>query len=262
MKNFFDEQRAPLTILIMVLSFFLLIQSFAVINDVSIKKRSAMAVSTITGYGSADITAKPKPDIAYFFITVREEEKEVEKAQQKMTEKANKALQMLKEKGIDEKDIKTENYNTYPKYSYEPTVCFKPICPPAKQILTGYEASETIAVKLRKLETAGEIFSEAAKLAVGEVGGLSFAIEDQEKFKAKARAEAIEKAKKDAELTAKAVGVKLGRFVNFSENNSMPLMGVRSMTTKPLIAAQIMVPQIEAGEQKIVISVMVTYEIK
>jgi uncharacterized protein YggE len=254
MKNFFEENKISISILIMVASFFLVMQSFSTIADGIIKKRSAVAISTISGSGSAEIFIKP--DIAQFFITIREEEKEVEKAQQKMTEKANKALKMLKEKGIDDKDIKTQNYATYPKYFYQPLTCTKAICPPAKQVLSGYEAVETIAVKLHNISAVGEIFSEAAKLSIGEVGGMSFAVEDQDKLKTQARAEAIAKAKEDAKATAKALGVGLGRFINFSENNFPP--NPRAMMASPQMA----VPQIEAGQQKIVANVTVTYEIR
>ena len=65
---------------------------------------------TITFIGTAEI--KAKPDIATFLVTARQEERTVILAQQKMTDKANKALALFKEKGIKSDDIRTNSYNT------------------------------------------------------------------------------------------------------------------------------------------------------
>jgi uncharacterized protein YggE len=159
--------------------------------------------------------------------------------------------------------MKTENYSTYPKYSFTPGFCRKKICQPGKQVLDGYEAVETLSVKVRNAKKAGEIVAGIAALGIGEVTGLSFVIDDPEKFKAQARVEAIKKAKEEAKITAKNLGVGLGRIVMFNEE--MPGFfppQPRMMMAKSFDAAEAgpVAAQFETGEQKVSATVTITYE--
>ena len=56
------------------------------------------------------------PDIASFSFSVQESGKTVAEAQEKADKKIEKALASLRNAGIEDKDIKTPNYNFYPKY--------------------------------------------------------------------------------------------------------------------------------------------------
>src|SRR3989344_614216 len=72
--------------------------------------------STITVTGTSERFLAP--DIARLYFGVQEEGKTVSEAQDKVKEKMNKALDFLKEQGVEEKDIRTTNYNISPKYEY------------------------------------------------------------------------------------------------------------------------------------------------
>ncbi len=218
-------------------------------------------VNTISFHGKAEINANP--DIATFTITSRIEDKDLGAAQQKMTAQSNKALDLLAKKGISKNDITTENYNTSPKYFYQPSVCDKEICRPGKRVLNGFEASQTISFKVRNITQAGEILSDLAQIEIAEIDGPNFIIENGDKLKSEAQAQAIEKAKSDAATTAKNLGVVLRKIVSFSEDNSsfqyqaMAFRGV-AMSSNESISS----PQLETGQQKIISSVTITYEIE
>lgn len=222
-------------------------------------------VHTISFNGSAEIMATP--DIATFVITVRTEDKDLIVAQQKMAKQSNKALEMLAAKGIVKADIKTENYNTNPQYYYQPAVCNKEICTSGKRVLTGFETSQTVSFKVRDIAKSQEILTELAQLEVGEVNGPNFVIENSEKLKSEAQAQAIAKAKSDAAATAKNLGITLKKIVGFSENSSSfnrsfqySAMAFRGA---PMAAAEkALAPNLEAGEQKIISSVTISYEIE
>ncbi len=218
---------------------------------------------TITFIGTAEI--KAKPDIATFLVTARQEEKTVILAQQKMTDKANKALALFKEKGIKSDDITTNNYSTNPKYTYENQPCKKKVCPGAKVTLSGYEATQSISIKLRDLTKAGEILTGLANLDIAEVNGPSFAIESPDKYRSQAQELAITQAKSAAQLTAKNLGITLKRIVNFSEEPRQfePRAVMMMAKGAPMFeASSSSMPQLESGEQKITSSVLVTYEIE
>jgi hypothetical protein len=262
MKTFF-EIRLIKNLIILVLSalvLFLFIESIAVVSDIGIKKESFMPskVITIRGVGEALAT----PNIATFSFTVREEDKDVAIAQQKSSDKANKAISYLKEKGIEDKDIKTESYNTNPKYDYSGrVVCPLGYCPPVKPVLTGYEVSESVSVKVRDVSKAGELLAGIANISIGEVSGLSLTVDSPEAIKAIAKADAIAKAKIEAEATAKNLGVRLGRVVGFYEENSSDGYPVSSGGPMMMKASVDSVPNIQTGEQKITSTVSVTYEV-
>ncbi len=216
---------------------------------------------TITFRGSAEI--KAVPDLATFSITIREEDKDSAVAQQKMVKKTNAALDLLDKKGVAKKDLQTENYSTNPKYEYQAGSCQKGICQPSKQVLAGFEASQTISLKLRDLAKASQILTDLAALKISEVSGPNFSVENSEKLKSEVQALAIAKAKEQATATAKNLGVTLKKIVNFSEEGQgfQPRM-MFAKSAMAFDAGARVAPQLEAGEDKISSSVFVTYEIE
>ncbi len=228
--------------------------------------RDTSLQNTIVVSGEGEEFAKP--DLVTFSFSVVEEKKTVADAQKVATEKSNKTIAFLKGEGIAEKDIKTTSYNIYPKYETiygSATICTREWCPPnpGKQIIMGYEVSQSIEVKVRDLEKAGELLSGIGSLGVSNVSGLTFDVEKKEEVQAKARAEAITDAKKKAEVLADDLGVSLVRIASFSENGYTPTYygrgGVISMKADGAFAPA---PEIPMGENKFISNVTITYEIR
>ena len=191
-------------------------------------------------------------DIATFNFSVNETGKDVAEAQTKAADKNNAALKYLKSAGIEEKDIKTENYNAGPKYDYTQ----------AGQKLVGYEVTQTVSVKVRNVSKAGDILSGIGATGVSNISTLSFTIDNDDALKAEARTKAIADAKVKAERLAKDLGVKLVGVASFSESesNPRPMYDMMSKAVGGGVAAT--VPQVPLGENKIGITVYVTYKIK
>lgn len=217
---------------------------------------------TISFRASAEINVKP--DIANFSITVRQEAKTVFLAQQEMTKKTNKVLELFNQKLIETRDIKTTDYRTAPQYTYENKPCAKGVCPATDQVLKGYEATQSISLKLRDLSKAGEILSELAALEVTEVSGPNFAVENYESLKSQAQAQAIAKVKMEAASTAKNLGVTLKKIISFNEDfGGFPrprMMMAKNAAMES--SATSLAPRLEGGEEKITSSVSITYEIE
>ena len=205
------------------------------------------------------------PDIATFSFTVSETAKTVVDAQTQATNKINTALKAVKDAGVVEKDIQTTSYNINPHHEYQSVACSQYNCPPGKSVLTGYDVSQSIQVKVRDLGKAGSIFTSIGSLGVQNVNGLSFAVDKPETVKAEARAKAITDAQSKAKELAKQLGVSLVRITSFYENNSgtPPIAyglggGVKTMMAE----ADVVAPNIPTGEQKVTSDVTITYEIK
>ncbi len=77
--------------------------------------------NTITVSGHSEISVKP--DTTKFTISVTEFGKDIKSSQDATTNKINSAIVILKQNGVLDKNIKTLNFNTYPKYSSRTTSC-------------------------------------------------------------------------------------------------------------------------------------------
>lgn len=249
--------------LAIVVSVFFLIKIVSEIKGLRFIGGGATAASTISFSGSGEVFASP--DIATVSVTVREEAKTIKEAQSKATAKEKSVLDFLAKEGIEKKDIKTESYNSYPKYDYG-MPCYGGMgipCQPESPKVVGYEVSEYISVKVRDLEKAGELVGGLGDLGVGEISGPNYSIENEDELKAKARKMAIDEAKGKAEVLAKDLGVRLVRIVSFSEGGDYPIMYGRDMmaVAESKVGAA-PAPELPAGENKITSNVTITYEIR
>jgi uncharacterized protein YggE len=222
--------------------------------------------NTITVSGKGEIPTIP--DIATFDFSVTETAKTVADAQTAATTKINAALKAVGDAGVDtKKDVKTLSYNINPHYDYQAEVCttsYPGTCRPGKNILTGYDVSQTLQVKVRDISKAGALFTSVGSLDVQNVDSLQFSIDKIDSVKDDARTLAIEDAKIHAEKLASALGVHLIRVVNFSDDNAgsptpYPVMYAMDSAASGKVASA---PQIPAGEQKVSANVSVTYEIR
>ncbi len=222
----------------------------------------APATNVIAFEGKGEVSAKP--DIATLSFAIRENQKELNVAQDKVTAKEAAVLESLDKSGIEKKDIKTESYNSYPKYE-SVVPCYYGACPQREQKIIGYEVSEYITVKVRDLTKAGDVVKGIGALGVSEISGPSFSVENEDETKAEARKIAIEDAKEKAETLAKDLGVRLVRIVNFSENGNYPSFYASKAGNQVEDAVSVQAspsPELPTGENKIISNVTITYEIR
>jgi len=264
--------------LIGILIIFIIILGIGAIKVMSNIGTNRNNVSTISVDGTGD--AVSIPDVGTFSFSVTDTEKTVVDAQTKATDKVNAALKAIRAQGVADKDISTQSYNVNPHYEYRTAICpqiktvqpmsidsvSSPIyCPGGKNVLTGYDVSETIQIKVRDLAKAGTIFASIGTLGVENVNGLDFSVDDPSKVQAEARGKAIVDAKAKAEVLAKQLGVHLVGVVSFSENSGgypRPVMYSAVGKGVALDSAAPVAPEIPVGEQKVTSTVSVTYEIK
>jgi uncharacterized protein len=252
-------------VVVILLAAFLAAKTLNEIKENSYIGRGIYAANVISVSGTGEVFAVP--DVGSFYFSVVEEGKTVKDAQDKATKKVNDIISALKGQGIEEKDIKTTNYNSYPKYEYlSPAVCTNGYCPPGKQNLIGYEVNQTISVKVRKTSEAGNILTKVGDLGATNISGLDFVIDDTDTVQAQARDKAVADAKAKAKVLAKSLGIKLGRVVNFSESGSYPgpIYYSRDVAGKggATLENQAVPPQVPTGENKIVSNVNITYEVE
>lgn len=275
-NQFFGEEGAKraskwVVILLASLSVFIIVKIIGDFKNLPNIGKEIYPQSTIMVSGSGETYAIP--DIATFSFSVTEIGSTVKQAQEKADQKVNKALGAVRESGIEDKDIKTTGYNVYPKYEWNQTPC--PVttngmsypCSSGKNVLTGYEVSQTITVKVRDTEKVGDLVTKVGAVGVSNISGVEFTVDDRDKYVAQAREEAIAEAKGKAKELAKQLGVRLGKIVYYNENGNYPIyygaegMGAKDMAVSSIapVAARAELP---TGETKITSDISITYEIK
>jgi uncharacterized protein YggE len=225
---------------------------FAAMNELKQSRyigQDIVAKNTITISGEGKIFATP--DIGVISLGVISQASTVAAAQKDNTEKMNKITEAMKNLGVEEKDLKTTNYNIYPRYSYSR----------GTQTLIGYEVNQTLEVKIRNLDNVGEILAKGAELGANQVGSLSFTFDDSEKLEIDARKKAIANAKEKADALAEVLDVKLIRIVSFNESSYIPSTPYYAEKALGIGGGGDAVPDIQTGENEITSNVTIVYEI-
>lgn len=223
-------------------------------------KKSELQI-VITGEGKV----AAKPDIAKLTATIQTENALLLKAQEGNTYRANAVTAYLKEKGVEEKDIKTVGYNIYPQYSY-PRPCdpYLP-CPAESQTpkIIGYQVRNTLEITIRNIGEAGDILSGIVNAGANEISNLQFTFDDPDELRETARQEAIDDAREKAAHLAKSLGRRLGKIVSFSESGgggSVPIYYAAEFGKGAGMGGG--GPEVPGGENEIIVTVSMTYEFR
>jgi len=205
---------------------------------------------------SAEGKTTVTPDIATLSFSVVSEGKDPGKLSVDNTEKMNAAIAFMKERGVEEKDIKTAGYNLSPRYEYDEDR--------RSSFISGYILTQTVVVKVRDFSKIGTMLGALPGLGVNQVGSLSFDIEDQDAYLNVAREEAFDKAHAKAKTMAKQNGTRIKRVVTFSESQGgyYPRAVFESYGKGGADIAAAPAPSIEPGSQEVTVNVTVVYEIR
>ncbi len=208
------------------------------------------------------------PDIAQLTISVISEGgKNLSDLQKDNTQKANAITDLMKSKKIDAKDIQTQSYSVNPRYQY--FNCPPPksngessVCPPPE--INGYTISQTLLIKVRELNSVGDIISGAVDKGANTISGPEFTIDDPTLLEHKALVEAIGRAKEKAQKLSEAGNYKIGKLLSISEesNRPYPYPSVTAYGMSGGSPELKSAPSIQAGSQEIKVNVTLTYEIK
>ncbi|MDB5662708.1 MAG: hypothetical protein JWM38_2396 [Sphingomonas bacterium] len=158
----------------------------------------------------------------------------------------------LRKAGVAANDIQTSAINLSPQYRYGENM------PP---VITGYQASNQVAVRFRDVKRAGSILDTLVAQGANQINGPAFALDKPAAALDEARAQAIATARARAELYAKAAGLSVKRIVSISEGGGFappqPMPMVMSMRAKESADTNI-----EAGDQKMSVTVAVSFELQ
>ena len=227
--------------------------------SVDINNKVNETENTISVSATSEVYAKP--DLALTTFSVVIEAKTVAQAISENAEKMNAIIDFVKSQGVQEEDLKTVGFNIYPRYEWQKDISCIPPCPSGKRALVGYEVRQSLQVKVRDLSKIGDIVEGAVNKGANQVSDLRFTIDNEDNLKAQAREQAIEEAKDKAKELSSQLEVRLVRVIDFNEGSQMPRPYYYSMEEAENVDKGGGV-EIETGENKISVTVNITYQIR
>jgi uncharacterized protein YggE len=162
----------------------------------------------------------------------------------------------LKNAGVDEKDIQTQYYSIQQVTKWEDKT--------QQTIITGYQVTNTVTAKVRKVDQAGTVI-DAVVAAGGDltrINNINFTVDDPTPYYNQAREQAATYAKAKAIQLADLAGVKLGKVISVSESSYLQSSNVyydRAIAIPaPVSGAG---TSVSAGQLEIDATVQITYAI-
>jgi uncharacterized protein len=197
---------------------------------------------TVIGEGQVQGT----PDTLTSDVSIEFLAPDVTTAMNQTSERQQALIDALVNSGIDRKDISTTQVSLQPQFGDGNTI-------------VGYRASNSIEVKIRKLDSASQTL--ALIVSTGgdatRINSVNYSIEDDSQLVKDARARAFNDAKDRAEQYAQLSGLRLGKVISISEvAGSTPPTPMP--TPMPRSAMAEAVP-LSPGQQTVGFSVTVTW---
>lgn len=242
-----------------ILSFFIVVVIFVAIfvtpwSNINWGKIEFLPGSTITISGQAD--KEERSQIARFSVGVMANGDTKEAVTNEVNEKVTKIIQAVKNFGIPDEDIKTENISVYESPQVEIL-----IYPPVPRESAPWAANNTISVILRDVDRASALADLLNASEANQVNGPTFSLDDTSQAEAELLKEAIEDARKKAEIIAEASGRRLGKIITVTEGGSaMPIL-YRGLEAAVDSGGVVPTP-VEPGTETVYKAVTVVFELR
>jgi len=188
------------------------------------------------------------PDEAALSVSVERSALTAAEAQAGASERMRKVMSVLSGRGIDPSDLSTETISLEPTYDYRESGAR----------LTGYRASQILALRLRRLDELGPTIDAAVAAGASGISGVTLGIADSRSAEDEARGLAVADARHRAEILASAVGVTLGPLVELAEGG--PIRGPLPMMAKGMEAMSAGTP-IAEGSTEVVVEIQASFAI-
>ncbi len=165
----------------------------------------------------------------------------------------------IKAQDVEDKDIQTQNFNIYQSTRWNGD----------KEEVTGYRVTNTVVVKMRKVEKAGDVIDKVVEAGgdLTRVNGISFTVDDPQPYYEQAREKAFDYAVAKAKQLADKAGVKLGDVLYMTESSATNNYGIAyrnyAVAGDAMPAPAVDTPSnISVGQLEISATVSLGYDIK
>lgn len=167
------------------------------------------------------------PDRARVQVGVETQARTAALASAENNKKQTAILAAIRALGIPSSQIQTLNYSVQPVQRYDEK--------DRRVVIDGYRVSNIVQVETDKLEQSGAIIDAGLNNGANRVAGLQFLVKNRDAAQDQALKQAVESARRQAEVAAKAAGGQLGELLELSINDferpePMPMMAMAKMS--------------------------------
>lgn len=166
------------------------------------------------------------PDRARVQVGVETQAKTAAAAAAENNKKQTAILAAIRALGVPAAQITTLGYNVAPIQRYDEK--------DRRVVIDGYQVSNIVQVVTDKLDQAGPIIDAGLANGANRVAGLDFMVRDASSARDAALAQAVQSARRQAEVAAKAAGGTLGEMLELNVNDyerpdPRPMMAMAKM---------------------------------
>ncbi len=198
------------------------------------------------------------PDLAIVTLGVQiDKVAKPEEALGQLNGKVTGIVKVLKDLGIPESDIQTQNYSLLPQYD---------INKDGVSAVSGYNANQQLVVKIVDYDKdpgkLGSVIASASKAGANQINSLNFDSSKINDLKQQARVLAISDAKNKSNALASSAGVELKEITGWYENLISPVPYYGAYNQGGMGGGQMSIPGVPISNREVVIEIGVTYNIK
>ncbi|WP_310568767.1 SIMPL domain-containing protein [Gemmatimonas sp.] len=188
------------------------------------------------------------PDRAQVQVGMETQARTAAIASQENNKKQTAILAAIRALGIPASQIQTLNYSVMPIQRYDEKT--------QRVMIDGYRVSNIVQVETDKIEQAGPIIDAALTNGGNRVAGLDFLVKDRAKAQETALTKAVESARRQAEVAAKAAGGQVAELLelNINEYERPQPRAVMAMAKREMADASAPTP-VSEGMATIAVSV-------
>jgi uncharacterized protein YggE len=200
---------------------------------------------------SASGEARLTPDRAAVYVGVQTRATTAAVAARDNAQRQRAIIDTIVTLGVPRDQISTESYNVSPEMQYDRDG--------QRSTVTGYVVSNVVRVELRRIDQVASVIDAALAKRANQINSLEFFSSNTDAARRQALAEAIGKARGDADAMARAAGGTLGGLLEAStaETGPRPLFRADMMVAK---AAQGVPTPVEPGQQIVTVTVTTRWQ--
>lgn len=202
--------------------------------------------STITVVGDGRVLVQP--DVANVTFGVEATAPTQAAAQADAATRMQAVVDILLGLGIPREEIRTNRLSAHPVYDQRDA-----------SVIRGYQASNSVQVKLRNLDQVGSIVDAVTAAGANRVDGIFFAVDQIEAPKGQARGLAMQNARAKADQLASLAGLRVVGVKAIQESDASSNPPRPQPARADAYGAAAPAPPVEPGTQEVGTQVTVTY---
>jgi uncharacterized protein YggE len=183
---------------------------------------------TVAVSGQGEIQAEP--DLAHVTLGIESRKPKLDEARAEVSRTVDAVLKLTRDLKIDQKLVRATRISVQPEYNWDNTA--------RERNLIGYYVSRQIEIELRDLEKLGQLLERATDLGVNQMGDPRLDSSKRRDLERQALVKAVEDARANAEVVAKAAGAQLGAARTISANSGYVPVPVQARAKVMMAAAE------------------------